>query len=35
MGCEDLIRTCMYVCAVVYCSSGGVRYLIEACGYMS
>jgi hypothetical protein len=25
----------MYVCAVVYCSSGGVRYLIEACGYMS
>jgi hypothetical protein len=21
-------------CAVVYCSGGGVRYLIEVCGYM-
>jgi hypothetical protein len=23
-----------HVCAVVYCSGGGVRYLIEVCGYM-
>jgi hypothetical protein len=23
------------VCAVVYCSGGGVRYLSEVCGYMS
>jgi hypothetical protein len=34
MGCEDLISTCMCVCAVVYYSDGGVRYLIEVCGYM-
>jgi hypothetical protein len=34
MGSEDLISTCMCVCAVVYYSDGGVRYLIEVCGYM-
>jgi hypothetical protein len=34
MGCEDLISTRMCVCAVVYYSDGGVRYLIGVCGYM-
>jgi hypothetical protein len=34
MGCEDLIRTRMRVCVVVYYSGGGVRYLIEVCGYI-
>jgi hypothetical protein len=24
----------VYVCAMVYCSGGGVRYLFEVCGYM-
>jgi hypothetical protein len=24
----------MCVCVVVYCSGGGVRYLIEVCGYI-
>jgi hypothetical protein len=27
--------THMCVCAVVYYSGGGVRYLIEVCGYIS
>jgi hypothetical protein len=35
MGCEDLISAHRCVCAVVYFSSGGVRYLFEVCGYMS
>jgi hypothetical protein len=34
MGCEDLISTRMCVCVVVYYRDGGVRYLIEVCGYM-
>jgi hypothetical protein len=29
----ELVHVC--VCAVVYYGSGGVRYLIEVCGYMS
>jgi hypothetical protein len=29
----ELVHLC--VCAVVYYNSGGVRYLIEVCGYMS
>jgi hypothetical protein len=27
-------HVCVCVCVVVYYSSGGVRYLIEVCGYM-
>jgi hypothetical protein len=28
------VGTRMWVCVVVYFSSGGVRYLFEVCGYM-
>jgi hypothetical protein len=31
MGCEDLISTRMCVCAVVYYSDGGVRYICLRC----